>query len=185
MSIFFVRRRGIARSAHELDTVFARLRRYEERSRTSPARWLHSFALRESDGGFGLACVFHAANVRVLRQHARTTQLGAEEIVPVTRLQIDHAFAPDGVWYVRHRDEPGDAAPDAGSLQRLRRYAVREADAAAGSRCLYRGADACDIADRLRAEGRPALEILPVLGRVVFRDDDELASHLATALADA
>lgn len=174
MSIFLVRRRGIARSARELDAAFVRLRRFEDRPAASAARWLHSYALREDDGSFGLACIFDAVGVRDLRIHARSTALRADEITPVTRWQIDRDLTSGPLWYARQAGAPG---PDAGPLHRLRSYAVLEDDATAGCRSLHDGVDGSRLAELLRDGGRPALELLPVLGRVVFRDDAGFVVH--------
>ena len=56
-----VRRRGVAAGARELKAVLTRLQTFEDIPHVLPARWLHSYALREADGSCGLACAFDAA----------------------------------------------------------------------------------------------------------------------------
>jgi len=81
MQTFLVRRRGIATTASDLDAALTRLRAFED---VAPAprqvRWLHSYAVREAEGGFGLACVFQADSAAALLEHARLTRLPVDEI---------------------------------------------------------------------------------------------------------
>jgi hypothetical protein len=187
MKTFIARRRGIAAGPNELDAALTRLREFEDRP-SMPWRWLHSFALRESDGRFGLLCVFEAEAAQVLRAHARATSLPAEEVLPVTGAQIVRDFAPTLVHLVRRRrawlgpDEARHASADAACiaidkslarrLSHLRSYTVREDAGGLGSYCLYQAADVPALLEHAERCGLPADEITPVIGRVVFRETD-------------
>lgn len=185
MQLHVVRRAGIARSAAELDAALLRLRSFEEAQHALPASWLHSYALREPDGRFGLACVLQAEGAADLVEHARRCQLPAHEVLPVAVMQVERAFAPTFVHLVRRRRAWATPAEfDRGvaaarhvaedemprEVSWLRSYTVREADGGLGSVCLYQGVDAEALARHARRAGLPADEVLPVLGRVVFRE---------------
>ena len=91
MQTFLVRRRAIAASASELDAALMRLRRFEDVAPAPRAvRWLHSYALREAQGGFGLACVFQAESAEALLEHARLTRLPADEVTPLLGRVVFH-----------------------------------------------------------------------------------------------
>lgn len=185
MQTYLVRRTGIA-SARELDAALSRLRSFEEEPSAVPARWMHSYALREADGRFGLACVVQAADVGALRQHAERVRVSATEIVPVTGIDIVRRFAPTMVYLIRRRHawrteaDLGrnthilrriDADELANPVRWMRSYTVREDDGALGSVCLYQGVDAEALASHAARAGIPADEITPVIGRIVYRDD--------------
>lgn len=95
MQTFLVRRRAVAASASELDAALMRLRRFEDVAPAPRAvRWLHSYALREAQGGFGLACVFQAESMEALREHARVTRLPADEVTPLLGRVVFHDELP-------------------------------------------------------------------------------------------
>lgn len=186
MQTYFVRRIGIAVGAGELAAALIRLRSFEENSSALPARWLHSYVLREADGRFGLACLFQADGVPTLRRHAESIRLPAEEILPVVGTQVMRRFAPTMVYLIRRRNvwrtaaeldrtaaasRRTDEAEMAKQLRWLRSYAVREDDGTMGSVCLYQSVDAKALAEHTVRVGMPADEIAPVIGRIVYRDD--------------
>jgi hypothetical protein len=185
MQLHVVRRVGIAATAAELDAALLRLRTFEETPHALPAHWLHSYALREADGRFGLACVLQADGVTSLREHAQRCQLPAHEILPVAVMQVERAFAPTLVYLIRRRrawptpadfDRGAAAARHVGEAEMprevswLRSYTVREDDGSLGSVCLYQGLDAPALGRHALRSGLPADEIRPVLGRIVFRE---------------
>lgn len=184
MQTYFVRRPGIAADARELNAALTRLRSFEEQPPGVPARWLHSYALREADGRFGLACLFEADDVAALARHAESIRLPAAEIVPVTRTHAIRALAPTLVFLVRRRNAWQTATDlDCGAIawrraaerqmadrvSWLRSYTVREDDGTLGSVCLYQSVDAQALLEHAARVGMPADEIAPVIGRIVFR----------------
>lgn len=193
MQIYLLRRRGVAAGAKKLAAALTRLRSLEEDSPALQARWLHSYALREVDGRFGLACVFQADGVRTLRQHAELARLPADEILPVTSVQV-RCFAPTMVYLIRRRNvwkTPADldrSAEVSGRVSNdemarqvscLRTYAVREDGGALGSICLYQAVGPEALREHAARAVMPADEITPVIGRIVFRE------HLQTTAPEA
>ncbi|MGE0580887.1 MAG: nickel-binding protein [Steroidobacteraceae bacterium] len=184
LQTWFIRRTGIAAGAADLNAVLTRLRSFEEREHAMQARWLHSYALRESDGRFGLACLFQADQVSTLQRHAGLLALPADEILPVEATRVRRAFAPSLVYLVRRRglcrceDDFTRCAEIArrigeeempSKLSWLHSYIVREHDGLLGSVCLYQGVDARALREHAERAGLSADEITPVLGRIIFR----------------
>jgi hypothetical protein len=198
MQTYFVRRVGIAADARQLDSALRRLRSFEETSSILNARWLHSYALRETDGQFGLACFFEADTARTLHRHAESINLPATEIRPVSRTLVVRRFAPTMVYFIRRRHvwrtaselELGaayfrrlDEGESARQVSWLRSYAVREDDGTLGSVCLFQGVDPAAVADHAVRARTAADEITPVIGRIVYRAglDEQRAASAALA----
>ncbi|MFT3957217.1 MAG: DUF4242 domain-containing protein [Piscinibacter sp.] len=191
---YLVRRDSVAASASELDAALTRLRSLEEQAIADlDARWLHSYALREADGRFGLACVFRADTVATLRRHAMLADLPAREIVQVHSTQLLRRFAPTKVYLVRRHGIAADAAQFERRLATARRiadedmprqlswlhsYVLHEDDGALGTACLYQAVDPGALREHALRAGLPADEITPVFGRVVFREEHD-PSHPA------
>jgi hypothetical protein len=191
MQTYMLRRRGVAAGARELAAALTRLREFEETPSALQARWLHSYAVREDDGRFGLACLFEAASARTLRRHAELTRLPAEEILPVTTTLTVRRFAPTMVYLIRRRsfwstaadlDRSAELSHRVGDEEMarevswLRSYAVREDDGTLGAMCLYQGVDPQALRVHAARVGMPADEITPVIGRIVFREERQPAA---------
>lgn len=186
---YFVRRRGLAAGAGELDDVLTRMRSLEEQPpQALAARWMHSYALREADGRFGLACVFRADSVESLQLHGRLGRLPGHEIAPVQATLVLRPFAPTRVFLVRRHGIGSDRAQFEQRLATSRRianqdmpsevswlrtYALSETGGSLGSACLYQAIDPGALREHARRAGLPVDEITPVLGRLVFREDHD------------
>lgn len=185
--IFFVRRGAVAAGANELDAALTRLRTLEEQPPVGlDARWLHSYALREADGRFGLACVFRADAADTLRRHALLAALPVQDIVAVQATRVLRPYAPTKVYLVRRHAVGRDAAHLEQRLATARRiaeedmpqqvswlhsYVLQENGAALGIACLYQATDPGALREHATRAGLPIDEITPVLGRLVFRED--------------
>ncbi|WP_298829262.1 nickel-binding protein [uncultured Piscinibacter sp.] len=185
--IYFVRRGTVAASASELDAALRRMRSLEEQpSAALDARWLHSYALREADGRFGLACVFRADAADTLRRHAMLAALPVRDIVAVQATRMLRPFAPTKVYLVRRQGVGRDAAQFEQRLGTARRiadedmprqvswlhsYALQEDGGVLGTVCLYQAVDPGALREHASRAGLPVDEITPVFGRLVFRDD--------------
>lgn len=183
MQTHVVRRIGIAANAAELEAALMRLRSTE--GRVPQAQWLHSYAVCEPDGRFGLACVFKATDAATLLRHAEQCKLPAHEVLPVDGTLFEQAFAPTRVYLVRRRGvwpAGTDLSRHGDTVRRvadevigrevswLHSYVVREADGRLGTVCLYQGIDPAALARHAARAGLPADEIVPVLGRIVLRE---------------
>lgn len=185
--IYFVRRGTVAASASDLDAALTRLRSLEEQpSAGLDVRWLHSYALREADGRFGLACVFRADAADTLRRHALLAALPVRDIVVVQATRVLRPFAPTKVYLVRRHGVGRDAARFEQRLATARRiaeedmpqqvswlrsYVLQEDGAALGIPCLYQATDPGALREHATRAGLPVDEITPVFGRLVFRED--------------
>ena len=197
MQTYLVRRPGVAATAAELDAVLARLRTFEERPHALAAQWFRSYAVRETDGRFGLACVVAADGTQTLKRHAALTKAPAQEILPVAGTLLARRFAPTMVYLVRRRSfwktladlEQGAARSRriedeemAREVCRLRTYAVAESDGTLGTACLYQAVDPMALARHAARAGMPADEIIPVIGRIVFRGEPQAQPDPASAV---
>lgn len=201
MQDYLVRYRGIARDANELDAALVRLRDFESSPHALRACWLHGYAMRETDGGFGLACAFQAEDAGTLALHAAATRLRAAEILPVVGTRVVRRFAPTMVYLVRRRAAWRDSLELERALEEARRvaeeerpgrvvwlrsYAVREDDGSIGSWCLYQAVDPQALHRHAERAGLPANAITPVIGRIVCREDgDRSAAGDAAAARSA
>jgi hypothetical protein len=186
MNTYVIRRRNVAETANGLDAALTRMHLFEEQS-ALPTHWLKSYVVREPDDNFGLACMFSTDDEHTLRDHAQATRLPADEIVRVTFVHDERVFAPTLVHLVRRRRawsneaearRAGRLAARIAAEPELKRHlvwlcshTVIEDDGSLGSFCLYQTVDARLLVEHARRAGMPATEIVPVLGRIVFRDD--------------
>ena len=197
MPIYVVRRPSIAATAAELDAALTRLRAFEAQPDRLDARWIRSYALREADGRLGLACIFGADEAHTLRRHAARTRVAAAEILPVAATLVVRPFAPTKVYLVRRRShwktaadlEQGAAIARrvgveemASEVSWLRTYAVNEHDGSLGTVCIYQGVDMQALSRHAARVGMPADEIVPVIGRVIFRPDPDPQPAASAAL---
>ena len=117
------------------------------------------------------------------------------QTLPVVTTVRVRAFAPTMVYLIRRRR----FWPSAAELERsaalsrrigdeemarevswLRSYAVRESDGTLGTVCLYQAVSPAALREHARRCAMPADEIVPVLGRIVYRDDATPSPALAT-----
>ena len=186
MQTYFVRRVGIAANASELDAALTRLRTAEYGQRTLDAQWLHSYALREANGRLGLACVFVADSVSTLLHHAERNLLPAAEVLVIAKTLCSRPFEPTQALLVRRRAcwcGPADGDPAwafsrqsrrgqaAHGVKWLHSYVVDEIGGARGTWCLYRAVDGGTLQRHAASVGLPIDDAVPVLGRIVFRDE--------------
>ena len=107
-------------------------------------------------------------------------------------------FAPTMVYLIRRRNFWKTAAEleksaavsrrvgeeeMARAVNWLRTYAVKESDGTLGTVCIYQAVDSDALRQHAARVGMPADEIVPILGRIVFREDSpqQQASSLAIA----
>jgi len=193
MQTYIVRRSNVAATAAELDAAFTRLRAFEEEPHSLDARWIHSYALREANGGFGLSCVFQSDSAQTLKRHAELIKAPAQEILPVAATVPVRPFAPALVYLIRRRSFWKTAAELEKSAAISRRigdqemahevswlhtYAVTEGDGTVGTVCLYQAVDQEALRKHAARVGMPADEIVPVMGRIVFREVPQAESEL-------
>lgn len=188
MQTYIVRRPNIAATAAELNAVLTRLRSFEEKPHSLDARWIRSYALREADGRFGLACVVQSDSAQTLKRHAELTKAPAQEILPVAAKVLVRPFAPTMVYLIRRRNfwkTTADLEKSAAISRRigdeemarevswLRTYAVTESDGTLGTVCIYQAVDPKALSKHAARVGMPADEIIPVIGRIVFREESQ------------
>jgi hypothetical protein len=185
MQMYVMCRSAAAATATELERTLSRLRAFEEQPQALEARWIHSYVLRQA-GRFTLACVFEAETLQALQRHAEQTGLPAGEILPIVTTVRLRPFMPACAYLVRRRGAWSSAAALASTAATARRvgddemasvvswlrsYIVREDDGALGTICIYQATSPAALREHAARVGMPADEIVPVIGRIVFRRD--------------
>lgn len=195
MQTYFAHQPGIGMTAAELDAALNRLRRLEESPRTPAAQWMRSYALHEADGRFGLASVFQAADVQVLRRHPALIDTPANNLLSVAATLPARPFAPTRVYLIRRRQFCSNAtalhataavarrvADDmALEVSWLHSYVIREDSGTFGSVCFYQSIGRNALLTHAARAGVPADDIIPVVGCVVFRQSPQQQPTAADA----
>jgi hypothetical protein len=79
---YLILRRGAWRTPDELRAAAARSS--EEGDKTpDDVRWLRSYVVAETDGSFGLVCIYQASSPEAIRRHAYAAALPVDEIAAV------------------------------------------------------------------------------------------------------
>ena len=82
METYLILRRGAWRTPDELRAAAARSS--EEGDKTSDdVRWLRSYVVAETDGSFGLVCIYRASSPEAIRRHAYAAALPVDEIAAI------------------------------------------------------------------------------------------------------
>jgi len=79
---YVIVRRSGWRTADELQEA-ARRSTAEGEHMSEDVRWIRSYVLAETDGSFGLVCIYQATSPEALRRHAYAAALPVDEIVAV------------------------------------------------------------------------------------------------------
>ena len=82
METYVIVRRSGWRTADELQEA-ARRSTAEGEHMSEDVRWIRSYVLAETDGSFGLVCIYQATSPEALRRHAYAAALPVDEIVAV------------------------------------------------------------------------------------------------------
>ena len=175
MQTYIVRRRGFATDATKLQAALSRLQAIEEAPSQLSVRWLHSYAIAEADGRYGLTCVLRADSPDHLPCHAEVAGLPATEILCVAATVLLRPIPTRSVYLLERRNA-GIGARQEYEISAndhthcLRTYVIHEADGACGNVSLYQSPLLATLAHHAARSGLVA-EIASVIGRVVYRDE--------------
>jgi hypothetical protein len=79
---YLILRRGAWRTPDELRAAAARSA--DEGNKTpDDVRWIRSYVVAETDGSFGLVCIYQASSPEAIRRHAYAAALPVDEITAV------------------------------------------------------------------------------------------------------
>jgi hypothetical protein len=90
MQTFVILRRGGWTSAEDIAEA-AKRSTAAMADMDGSVRWLRSYVLSEPEGRLGTVCVYQAADVDVVRRHARAADLPVDEIIPVAEMVVVEA----------------------------------------------------------------------------------------------
>jgi hypothetical protein len=102
MEMYVILRRNGWRTADELQAATRRSTESCERM-ADDVRWIRSYSLAETDGSFGLVCIFQASSPEAIRQHARAATLPVDEIAAVADTVVIHPDHTDRRDSADHR----------------------------------------------------------------------------------
>ena len=83
MQLYVIRRRSAFADIPDLERAAPRSARVGNEEMPDRVRWIRSYVVEEPDGRIGTVCIYEAADVVSIREHARRAEIAADEIVPV------------------------------------------------------------------------------------------------------
>jgi hypothetical protein len=83
MQLYVIRRRSAFADVPDLEKAAARSAKVGNVDMPDRVRWIRSYVVEEPDGRLGTVCIYQAADVASVREHARRAEIAADEIVPV------------------------------------------------------------------------------------------------------
>lgn len=83
MQTYVILRRNGWKSAAELEEAAARSKQVGDEEMSDDIRWIRSYVLDEGSGAVGTVCIYQATGPDSIREHARSADLPADEIIPV------------------------------------------------------------------------------------------------------
>ena len=83
MDLFMIRRREAWSSPAELEAAAARSTAVAEEDFPDSISWIRSYVVEESPGKLGTVCIYEAADIDAVRDHAGKVGMPADEVLPV------------------------------------------------------------------------------------------------------
>jgi hypothetical protein len=83
MNLYVIRRPGVGRTPHEVQTAAATSQQVGDEEMSSDVRWIRSYVVHESDGGLGTFCIYQASSPEKIREHAARAGIPATDIFDV------------------------------------------------------------------------------------------------------
>jgi len=83
MQTYAILRRHGWRTPEELQEAGERSAHVGDEEMPDDVRWIRSYALAEDDGTVGTVCIYEATSPEALREHARRSQMPADEVIPI------------------------------------------------------------------------------------------------------
>jgi hypothetical protein len=83
METYVILRRTAWQSPEELEVAAGRSKQVGDEEMSDDIRWIRSYVLEEGGGSVGTVCVYQASSPDAIREHARRSDLPADEIIRV------------------------------------------------------------------------------------------------------
>lgn len=88
MQLYVIRRRSAFADIPDLEKAAARSAKVGNDDMPDRVRWIRSYVVEEPDGRVGTVCIYEAADIASIREHARRAEIAADEITPVLNTVI-------------------------------------------------------------------------------------------------
>jgi hypothetical protein len=88
MKTFIIRRRNAWKTPQELENTAGVATRVGNEDMPDKVRWIRTYVLEEADGTLGALCIYQAVSEEALREHARRTDMPADEITLVANTVV-------------------------------------------------------------------------------------------------
>jgi hypothetical protein len=82
MDLYTIVRRNAWKTPEELEAAAERSNRVNEEM-ADDVRWIRSYVLAEDGGASGSVCIYEATGPDAIREHARRSDMPADEIIPI------------------------------------------------------------------------------------------------------
>jgi hypothetical protein len=83
MNLYAIRRNRAWNSPEELEATAKRSTDVAESDFPESIRWIRSYVLDEGSGQLGTVCIYEAADIESVREHAKRVDMPADEVLPV------------------------------------------------------------------------------------------------------
>lgn len=83
MKLYAIRRRNGWKTAEELGAAAERSAKIGNEEMPEDVRWIRSYVVSEDNDALGTVCIYQAASIDAIKEHARRVGMPADDIVPV------------------------------------------------------------------------------------------------------
>jgi Protein of unknown function (DUF4242) len=83
MNLYAIRRNRAWSSPAELEATAKRSTEVAESDFPDSIRWIRSYVLDEGNDTLGTVCIYEAADIESVREHAKRVDMPADEVLPV------------------------------------------------------------------------------------------------------
>jgi hypothetical protein len=84
MQTFVILRRSAWETGPDLEKAAAKSTQVGDEDMSDQVRWIRSYVLDEEDGTVGTVCIYQAVDEDAILEHARRSDIPADEVIPVT-----------------------------------------------------------------------------------------------------
>jgi hypothetical protein len=83
MNLYMIRRREAWSTPAELEAAAARSTAVADEEFPDSISWIRSYVVQEDDGNLGTVCIYQAADIDAVRDHAGKVGMPADEVLPI------------------------------------------------------------------------------------------------------
>jgi len=84
MQTYVILRRSAWETGPDLEKAAAKSAQVGDEDMSDQVRWIRSYVLDEEDGTVGTVCIYQAVDEDAILEHARRSDIPADEVIPVT-----------------------------------------------------------------------------------------------------